>query len=258
MSYCPACGQAIQEGAKFCSACGGPSQGLQPGAVPISAQVTRVVLVEPKRGGRLAVKGFLTGLILYLVFSAATLHSDAGTRVTATTIAFGIGAAYIISNLRKWQRDKETVRGAAVGWGAAVLLILLCIGGLIGLTNQEGITGSSSSSSDSPSTSIDPKELLLRTVRLDFAWRKEGFGSVMIADFTVTNPTQYRFKDFEIKCTHSAASGTEIDSNTQTIYEIVEPNSTKVVKGVNMGFIHSQATSSSCKITDLSVIQKGA
>src|SRR5580704_15355617 len=107
MSYCSACGQAIQEGSRFCSACGAPSQGPHSGTVPIPAQATRVVMVEPKRGGRLAVKGFLTGFILYLVFSAATLHSDAGTRVTGTTIAFGIGAAYIISNLRKWQRNKE-------------------------------------------------------------------------------------------------------------------------------------------------------
>ncbi len=255
MPYCSTCGQAIQEGAKFCSSCGALSQGPHTGTLPTAAKVTTVVMVEPKRGGRLAIKGFLTGFILYLVFNAVTLHADAGTRATGTTIAFGIGAAYIISNLRKWQRGKEAVRGAEVGWGVAVLMILLCIGSLIGLTHQRGNTGSSSSDSDSPSTPTDPKELLLRDVKVDFTWRKEGFGNVMVADFTVTNPTQYRFKDFEIKCTHSAGSGTEIDSNTQTLYKIVEANSTQVVKGMNMGFIHSQATSSRCKITDLSVIQ---
>jgi len=76
----------------------------------------------------------------------------------------------------------------------------------------------------------------------------------MIANFTVHNPTQFRFKDFEIKCTHFAPSGTEIDSNTRTIYEIVNPNSTKTVTGMNMGFIQTQAARSSCQITDLTVV----
>lgn len=254
MAYCSACRQAMQEGAKFCSACGTPSQDPRGGAVPPAVQVTSVVVVEPKRGGRLGLKGFLTGFILYLVFNAATLHTNAGTRATGAIIAFGIGAAYIISNLRKWRRDKETVRGAEVGWGVAVLMILLCIGSLMSLTEHGDGTGGSSSSSNSSSTPTDPKEILLKNVRLDFKWRKEGFGNVMVADFTVTNPTEHRFKDFEIKCTHSAPSGTEIDSNTQTIYKIVEPNSTKVITGMNMGFIHSQATSSRCQITDLSVV----
>jgi hypothetical protein len=77
----------------------------------------------------------------------------------------------------------------------------------------------------------------------------------MIADFTIKNPTRYRFKDFEIKCTHSAPSGTVIDSNTRTIYQTVQPTSTKVVKEMSMGFINSQATRSGCQITDLVVIQ---
>ena len=77
--------------------------------------------------------------------------------------------------------------------------------------------------------------MLLRDVKLDFKWQKGGFGNVVIADFTVKNPTQYRFKDFEIKCTDSAPSGTVNDSNSRIIYEIVEPKSTKVIKQMNMG-----------------------
>ncbi len=92
-------------------------------------------------------------------------------------------------------------------------------------------------------------------MKLDYKWFKERFGNVMMADFTIKNPTQYRFKDFEIKCTHSAPSGTVIDSNTRTIYETVEPKSTKVIKQMNMGFIHSQASRSGCEITDLTPIQ---
>ena len=95
----------------------------------------------------------------------------------------------------------------------------------------------------------------MREIQLDFKWGKGGFGSIMKADFTINNPTNYRVKDLELECTHSAPSGTVIDSNTRTIYEVVDPKSKKVIKNFNMGFIHSQASSSSCRITDLTVVQ---
>jgi hypothetical protein len=81
-----------------------------------------------------------------------------------------------------------------------------------------------------------------------------GFGSIMMANFTIKNPTQYSFKDVEIECTHTAPSGTKIDSNTRTIYEVVAPKSTKVIRNMNMGFIRDQVSSSSCGITDLVVM----
>jgi len=116
-----------------------------------------------------------------------------------------------------------------------------------------GGLSSNSRSTDLSSTAgsaatVDRKELI-HSVKLDYKWSK-SFGSFMTADFTLNNPTNYRFKDFEIKCTHYSPSGTEIDHNTRTIYQIVEPQSKKVVKNFDMGFIHSQANSS-CEITDL-------
>ena len=97
----------------------------------------------------------------------------------------------------------------------------------------------------------DARKLLLRRVQLDFTWERSGFDSVMIANFSLKNPTSMRFRDFQITCRHSGSSGTEIDSNTRTIYEIVEAHSTKYVSQVNMGFIHSQAAASRCSLTDL-------
>lgn len=76
----------------------------------------------------------------------------------------------------------------------------------------------------------------------------------MEADFTVKNDGDKDIKDLEIKCRHYAKSGTEIDSNTRTIYDVVKAHSVKKFKKVNMGFIHSQAAQSSCGITDLGVI----
>ncbi len=128
------------------------------------------------------------------------------------------------------------------------LIVLVILGWIFG--GRSGSTDSSSASS-SPVPTIDSKQILLQSVKLDYKWNKSGFGSIMMANFTLNNPTAYRFKDFEIKCSHYSPSGTLIDSNTRTIYEIVEPRSKKVVKDFNMGFIHSQAARSGCEITDL-------
>ena len=78
-------------------------------------------------------------------------------------------------------------------------------------------------------------------------------GAILMADFTFENDCQTDIKDGEVTCTHYAASGTKIDSNRRTIYEIVRAQSTKTVKAFNMGFIDSQAKSSVCKITDLAL-----
>jgi hypothetical protein len=249
MAYCSGCGQPLQEGTKFCSACGTASA---TSAVAVSTvPVTRVIVVEPKKAGRLAFKGFLTSFLLAAIFAAAT-KGDKSAQATGMLLAFGIGTAYIIYHLRKWKQNNDIVEGTGVGWTTAVLLAVIAAGGLLNISSNGG---SSSIGGPGPATTIDPKDVLIRDVKLDCRWQKGGFDTVMIADFTITNPTQYRFKDFEVKCTHYAPSGTEIDSNTRTIYEIVEPHSTKFVNQMNMGFIHSQAAESACKLADLAVVQ---
>ncbi len=98
-----------------------------------------------------------------------------------------------------------------------------------------------------------PKTAALARVKLDYTWEKAGFDNVMIANFTVRNPTKYRIKDLEITCNHFAPSGTEIDKNVRTIYESVPPNGTRRFNKFNMGLILGQVKSSSCNITDLVV-----
>ena len=257
VASCTGCGQAIQEGARFCASCGAALPGGQqassaPGA-PAVAPVTRVVVVEPKRGGRLAFKGFLLSFVMAMMFAMALKGSDdKATEAVGTVIAFGVGTAYIVTNLRKWKRQNDVVRGAGVGWTVAAFLVIVCVGGLLRVggnaTRETGSLGSPSA------TRVDPKAVLLRDVKLDFKWSKGGFDNVMVTDFTLHNPTQYSFKDFEIKCTHSAPSGTVIDSNTRTVYEVVGSKSTKVIRQMNMGFIHSQASRSACEITDLTPV----
>lgn len=85
---------------------------------------------------------------------------------------------------------------------------------------------------------------------VDFDWAKDGFGSVMMASFKIHNPGPMDLKDIEIECTHYAPSGTKIDSNKRTIYEIVKAGEIREFKNFNMGFIHTQAAKSVATVVD--------
>lgn len=82
-----------------------------------------------------------------------------------------------------------------------------------------------------------------------FEWRKGGFKSVMIANFHFKNTGKRTAKDIKILCTGYGNSGTVIDNNIVTVYELVKPGKTKKVE-VNVGFIRSQVASASCSIVD--------
>jgi hypothetical protein len=105
----------------------------------------------------------------------------------------------------------------------------------------------------STAQALDPKSTALPLIGLDYKWRKEGFDDVMEADFTVKNGSSYDIKDIEITCHHFGKSGTEIDSNTRTIFDVVKAHSTKKFLKFNMGLIHTQAARSSCAITNLGI-----
>ena len=107
-----------------------------------------------------------------------------------------------------------------------------------------------------PTAEEDPKTVTLREVSLVLdSWSKGGFDNVMLANFTIKNPTKYPVKDITVTCTHSAPSGTEIDSNTRTIYESVQPKAQKRIRDFNMGFIHTQAQTTRCEIKELVVVE---
>jgi hypothetical protein len=139
--------------------------------------------------------------------------------------------------------------GSIAGVGCLIIIGLLVFAGYFGTqlnNNPGGNVGTN--------MVVDTKQAALSGVKISFKWRKAGFDNVMEADFVVKNDSRYNIKDFEIKCVHFAKSGTEIDSNTRTIYEIVEAHSTKKFPHFNMGFIHSQVASSSCAIDDLTIV----
>jgi hypothetical protein len=134
------------------------------------------------------------------------------------------------------------------------LLIVLCA--LV----YWSITGSSDKnagqSPSAPAPPPDPHTVALQSTSITkFSRHKEGFGNVMEATFTIKNDGEMPVKDIQVRCTHSAPSGTVIDSNERTIYEIVAAHKSRTFHDFNMGFIDSQAARSSCEISDLSLVQ---
>jgi hypothetical protein len=79
-------------------------------------------------------------------------------------------------------------------------------------------------------------------------WKIGGFGVIFLGDFSIKNKGVYPIKDFDIRCTIFAASGTEIDTVRATAYEMVKPKSTMRLKELNMGLMNSQAKKANCEI----------
>lgn len=142
-------------------------------------------------------------------------------------------------------------------WGMRIIkwfLILAVFNAIIGIIAEKNKTqGESSSTTSAPQ--LSPKEEALRDLKLDFEWGTGGFGSVMLVDFTFNNKGKYAVKDIEVVCRSSANSGTLIDKNKKTVYELVKAGETKKIQRFNMGFLNSQATSTSCAVDDLKIDQ---
>lgn len=144
---------------------------------------------------------------------------------------------------------------SVVTWIVAIIAGLWLIGFIANLSNSPG--GGSPSvagTSAAPAPRLSPLEQAKASTELvDFDWRKKAGGSLMQADFTIRNSGTVAVKDIEIQCTHVGPSGTQIDSNKRTIYEIVGAGKTRTFKDFDMGFIHSQATKTNCVIKSLSI-----
>ena len=135
-----------------------------------------------------------------------------------------------------------------------IILGLFGIGLLANLVN--GVSGGGSSQSSSNPThaavSVNPLEEAIKNVKLaNLTWRKVGFESVLLLDVVIENKGKKDVKDVEIECVHFSNSGTQIDSNKKVIYELVKAGSFAIVRDFSMGFIHSQATSSKCRVNNL-------
>jgi len=133
-----------------------------------------------------------------------------------------------------------------------ILVVLAIVAAIVG-GNSGRTPGSSPTSSAAPAPPpLSRKEEALRHVEITkWSWKKGGFDSVMLATFTFKNNNTFAVKDITVRCTHSAESGTVIDNNTRTIYERIDAGKKHTVHDFSMGFIHTQASSSNCAITNV-------
>lgn len=145
----------------------------------------------------------------------------------------------------------KQIRLKPLHWVGIVLLTLVFIGNFSSPDNP-----SSSTSMPAKNVALAPtKSDIADKIELDFSWKPGGFGSIMMADFTIKNTSKLDIKDVEIRCDHFSKSETKIDSSTREVYEIFKANSQKHFPDFNMGFMHSQANSSSCYVKDFKLVK---
>jgi uncharacterized protein DUF1566/Sel1 repeat-containing protein len=148
---CEKCAEPIVSGAAFCVNCGTPI-GPTCGAISPAPQVSSIMAVQPKSGIVLAGTGFIIAVVLscILLGLAEGRHSEKLEDI-GMFVGFGAGAAYIITNLRRWKKKNEIVKVAAVSWMIAWFLTAICLVAAVkGFSTNE--SSSSVSGSSSPSS----------------------------------------------------------------------------------------------------------
>lgn len=98
------------------------------------------------------------------------------------------------------------------------------------------------------------KEKAWKSIKLvDFEPSREAFRTVLVINVWLKNEGDTAVKDIEIQCRGKAASGTVIDNNRRTLYQVLEPNHSKWHE-ISMGFLHSQVSQLTCSITDFELM----
>lgn len=91
------------------------------------------------------------------------------------------------------------------------------------------------------------------TKLVDFSWEKGGFGTVMMAKFTIRNESPVDLADFKIVCQHYDANGVVIDQNAGTAFGIAKAHATIRITNINMGFLNPQSGTSRTSKTDCEI-----
>lgn len=138
----------------------------------------------------------------------------------------------------------------SIGCGG-IILTFIVIGIISSLFSNSNSPSSTPYSPALPSQS-DTKRQAINQMQLNkFNWNTGVSDSIMFINATIVNNGDKNVKDITITCEHYSNSGTKIDSNSRVVYETVMAHKSKRIKEFNMGFIHSQAKGTDCKITDL-------
>jgi len=263
--FCNACGQQVPDGSAFCNNCGAPVANV---ATPALSTNYRIVSKKKtnKRGGCLLVllgSIILTAIVSNLPNSSTrSIDTDKAKRVeeqkARDEVKFGaMTPAQHIKQAEDALRPGATTNAISEGFQHLKAIPQSAAeSARAKLVEQRLIKARNAATAKLVETfeherlaKLSPLERATEGTKLvKFSWRKEAFDNVMVATFTIRNNSPDDVKDIEIGCEHSAPSGTVIDRNTRTIYEVVKAHATRTFADFNMGFIHSQAARSGCKI----------
>lgn len=166
MPFCSNCGQQLGKGINYCSSCG-----VRQEAIANAVAVAAPQLVPPlttKRAGYLALAVFGGVIFLSIVIDdALKTQSPVGMSVVC-----GIGGVIIVLFLRRWKETNHAIRGAWIGWTVSALLLLACLGGLLGSADKSASAGNASDSSlgstEQTGSSSTPKYTLKQTVHVGY------------------------------------------------------------------------------------------
>jgi hypothetical protein len=86
-------------------------------------------------------------------------------------------------------------------------------------------------------------------------WKRSAGGALGVYSATVKNKTNTGLKDIRIMCMFFGASGTVINSKTETVFEIFPANASRQISGINFGYVDSQAKTTDCRIVDAKTVQ---
>lgn len=146
--------------------------------------------------------------------------------------------------------QSETPAKSSSGFGGIISLVIIA-GVIWSFFSQT--SNKPPSISSAPSVS-DIKQQIKGQVRIEkLKWNTGAADTIMMLSATLVNQSDRDIKDIEITCEHFSNSGTKIDSNNKTVYEIIKAGKSKRIRDFNMGFIHSQAATTNCSVSDLVV-----
>ena len=141
---------------------------------------------------------------------------------------------------------KRQLGASKLGWVGIAIVSLVIVSALSSILSGQSDKGAGIDQKSQDAASQTPTEKVNNDVKLEYQWAKAGFGSVMEVDFRVINDSSIGIRDIEIQCDHYAKSGTKVDRNNRTIYEIVGAKTSRTFNKFSMGFIHEQAATTNC------------
>lgn len=154
-------------------------------------------------------------------------------------------------------------RTSCLTWLAAIVLIpavLVTMCAELGRTSNRGTPADAPSAAGQgkPSDDLDGLMMGLDTkdeIDLKASWSKGGFGSVMIADLTLTNNSKRTVKDIGIRSSVRGESGTRVGYLNYTATIILKPGEKRTIKGANFGRIAQQAAKAEFKVLSCVVVE---